>query len=125
MDAELRTTVELHAQYLIARDTARFASLMTPSAFVGLHRRPDGVSFRPHRFAVLDLAEDGDHGASAVRFERGGSYVMHITWERREAGWTAVGAAIDPQSVRRPWWKRLRRANPGRARLELARKDLS
>ena len=123
VDADgLRATVEAHAQARIDGDLPRFASYMTPQALVMLHRQADGVPQSPRRFSIIDITAHEDRGVSAVRFDGGGSYVMHAQWERRAAGWTVVRADIARDSIRLSWWKRMTGSRT--SALQLERKDL-
>ncbi|MDE3095512.1 MAG: hypothetical protein KGK07_05885 [Chloroflexota bacterium] len=107
-DNDLSAAVEAQARAHLAGDAPRFASHMTPAALVELGRSAVAVrGVRPKRYRVLDITSDGDDGASAVRYEGAGSYVVRQRWQRTAAGWKAVAAEHPPELVRRPWWRRL------------------
>jgi hypothetical protein len=123
MDDGLRDAVEAQAAAHVARDQARFASHMTPGALVELGRELAlARGIRVRRFHVHDITEDGTSGASEVRFEGSGFYLLIERWERGNSGWRVVSARCPADAIRRPWWRRLpfgRRHNT-REREELA-----
>ncbi len=107
-DDDLSAAVEAQARAQVAGDAPRFASHMTPGALVELGRSAGAVrGVRPKRYRVIDITSDGDDGASAVRYEGGGSYVVRQRWQRTAAGWKAIAAERPPELIRRPWWRRL------------------
>ena len=107
-DEALRAIVEEQARAHVAGDAAAFASRMAPAALVslaGTAGQSRGITLR--RFELLDVRENGDTGASEVRYDGAGTYVLRQRWERTASGWTAVAAERPVESIRRPWWRRI------------------
>lgn len=105
----LRETVEAQARARVGQDAATFASYMTPQAVVMLGGNGLGAPRvgRSRRYEIVDITEDGDRGASEVRYRGSGSYAIRTRWRLIDGAWRAVEAEIPRDSVSLPWWRRL------------------
>jgi hypothetical protein len=107
----LRQAVEEQAQARVAGDIAKFASYITPQALLRLHRQgePLRAGRGVKRYEVLDITIRGAAGASDVRYDGAGSYVLRTRWERPDGLWRAVMVEMPPELTRAPLWRRLLR----------------